>query len=204
MPSRLRSRARNLGGARIRLGLTVAVFSAFAALAVACGGDGEPASPSGVTAATESPGGAVATASPAATASLLVRPSADSPPASTRTATPEQTPAVTPEPTPVRTPVAGCSQGPAAPPAIYYGFGLDPGEVVAAFNTRTGCEEIVCEQAEVNGDGFWVMRIAGDNVCGPQPGDTVIFAIGGEAVDHTESWISGGVPADVARGIVLR
>jgi hypothetical protein len=98
----------------------------------------------------------------------------------------------------------GSAQGPTAPPAIYYGFGLDEGDLVATFNTRAGCEQVLCEQALVNGDGFGVLRIAGDAVCGVEDGDTIVFAVNGEPVDHTESWASGGVPADVARGIALR
>ena len=120
---------------------------------------------------------------------------------SARTATPEL--AATAQ----RTAVPGCSReppAPPAPPAIYYGFGLDEGELVTTFNTRAGCEQVLCGQSPVNGDGFWVVRIAGDSVCGVQDGDTIVFAVNGERVDHAESWVSGGVPADVARGIALR
>ncbi|MDP6605807.1 MAG: hypothetical protein QF664_06065 [Dehalococcoidia bacterium] len=172
--------------------LSLAVFG------VACSGGGDQAANSGgVTAA----GSATATPEPAATSSLLVRPSSDAPVPSARTATPEL--AATAQ----RTAVPGCSReppAPPAPPAIYYGFGLDEGELVTTFNTRAGCEQVLCEQSPVNGDGFWVVRIAGDSVCGVQDGDTIVFAVNGERVDHAESWVSGGVPADVARGIALR
>ena len=115
--------------------------------------------------------------------------------------TPAATPAV--PPTPTRTPVPGCAQGPSAPPATYYGFGLDTGDVVAAVNTRSGCE-VVCEESEVDGDGFWIVRIAGDNVCGVREGDVIVFTINGEPTEKSEIWLAGGVAGDVANGISLR
>jgi hypothetical protein len=73
-----------------------------------------------------------------------------------------------------------------------------------AFNTRPGCEQIICEQTEVGGDGFWVLRVAGDNVCGVQEGDGVIFTIDGEVSAVTTTWSAGRVPEDVQRGMSLR
>ncbi len=106
-------------------------------------------------------------------------------------------------PPPTRTPIAGCPPGPSVPPATYYGFGLDQGDVVRTFNTRAGCENVVCEQSEVDGEGFWVVRIAGDNVCGVREGDEIVFTVNGELTTHTEHWLALGVPADIANGISL-
>lgn len=181
---------------RLRLasrGLSAVALALLAALAVACGG--------GADAPGDGPPGPAANA----TQSTLLRPSADSPAAvPTRTATPEP---ATPEPVaPVvtRTAVPGCARGATAPPAIYYGFGLTEGEVVIAFNTRAGCEQIVCEQTEVDGDGFWVLRVAGDNVCGVREGDRVIFTVDGQRSDVSALWSAGDAPADAQRGIALR
>ncbi|HJM88494.1 MAG TPA: hypothetical protein QF624_02565 [Dehalococcoidia bacterium] len=107
--------------------------------------------------------------------------------------------------TATRTAVPGCSPGPSAPPAIYYGFELAEGAVVTTFNsTRPGCEDIVCERSTVDDGGFWIVRIAGDSICGVRNGDTIIFKIGEEFSAHEETWVAGGVPADVAQGIALR
>ena len=122
-----------------------------------------------------------------------------------QTASPTPAPAASPAatPAPTRTAVAGCPQGPSAPPATYYGFGLDPGDVVTSLNTRPGCE-VVCEQAVVDSDALWVLRIAGDNVCGVREGDVIEFTVNGEPVTPTETWAPGGAPADAAQGITLR
>ncbi len=164
------------------------VLAALAALALAlaaCGGESEADRDSGdaTSAGTGSAPTSVATLAPAGT-----------------TAAPS-TPTATPSPT--RAPIAGCPAGPSAPPATYYGFGLDQSVVVRTFNTRAGCENIVCEQSEVDGDGFWVVRIAGDNVCGVREGDEIVFTVDDEPTTHTEQWLAGGVPADVANGILL-
>ncbi len=164
------------------------VLAALAALALAlaaCGGDSESNRDSGDATATGPDPAATSVASPAPSGA---------------TAAPS-TPTATPPPT--RTPIAGCPPGPSAPPASYYGFGLDQGDVVKTFNTRAGCENVVCEQSEVDGDGFWVVRIAGDNVCGVREGDEIVFTVNDEPTTHTEHWLAGGVPADVANGISL-
>ena len=75
--------------------------------------------------------------------------------------------------------------------------------MVAAVNTRSGCD-VVCEESEVDGDGFWIVRIAGDNVCGVREGDVIVFAVNGEPTTKSEIWLAGGVPGDVANGISLR
>ncbi len=162
-------------------------------MAVACSGGSDDA-------ANGTPGPAAR-----ATQSTLLRPSTDSPAAvPVRTATPSPTPAPTVAPVITRTAVPGCARGATAPPAIYYGFGLTEGELVAAFNTRPGCEQIVCEQSEVDGDGFWVLRVAGDNVCGVHEGDPVIFTIDGEPSGEVAVWSAGDAPVDRERGMLLR
>lgn len=113
-------------------------------------------------------------------------------------------PASTAPPLVIRTPVPGCAQDATAPPAIYYGFGLAEGEVVMVFNTRPGCEQVVCEETEVDGDDFWVLRVAGDNVCGPREGDAMVFTIDGEPAGVSETGSAGLAPADVQSGISLR
>ncbi len=159
------------------------VLAALAALALtlaACGGGSESDRDSGDATVTGT-GPAATSVATAATAS----------------------PAPTATPPPTRTPIAGCPPGPSAPPATYYGFGLDEGDVVKTFNTREGCENIVCEQSEVDGEGFWIVRIAGDNVCGVREGDEIVFTVDDDLTTHTEHWLAGGVPADVANGIAL-
>jgi len=144
-----------------------------------------------------------------ATPSTLLRASASSPSAAatgtaTVTATATATPTPTVQPLVTRTPVPGCAQGATTPPAIYYGFGLAEGEVVMVFNTRPGCDQVVCEETVVDGDGFWVLRVAGDNVCGPRDGDAMVFTIDGEAAAAGAVWSAGLAPADRQRGISLR
>jgi hypothetical protein len=76
---------------------------------------------------------------------------------------------------------------------------------VTTFNsTRRGCEDIVCERSTVDDGGFWIVRIAGDTICGVRNGDTIIFKIGEEFSAHQETWVTGGVPTDVTQGIALR
>jgi len=181
---------------RVRKPLVAALTLAIA-LVVACSGGGDEPG--------EGPPGPAANA----TQSTLLRASADSPsgagaPTATPTVTATATAAPTATPVPRRTAAPGCAQGATAPPSIYYGFGLTEGEVVMAFNTRPGCEQIICEQTEVDGDGFWVLRVAGDNVCGVQQGDGVIFTIDGEVSAVTTTWSAGRVPEDVQRGMSLR
>lgn len=174
-------------------GPIVVALALLAVLAVACGG--------GADGPGDGPPGPAANA----TQSTLLRPSADSPAAvPTRTATLTPATATLVAPVITRTPVPGCARGATAPPAIYYGYGLAEGEVVAAFNTRPGCEQIVCEQTEVDGDGLWVLRVAGDNVCGVRDGDRVIFTIDGEPSGVSAVWSAGDAPADAQRGITLR
>ncbi len=176
--------------------LSAVALALLAALAVACGGGAD-----GPGNTAPGPPGPAANA----TQSTLLRPSADSPAAvPTRTATPQPATPTAVAPVVTRTAVAGCARGATAPPAIYYGFGLTEGEVVVAFNTRAGCEQIVCEQTQVDGDGFWVLRVAGENVCGVREGDRVIFTIDGRASDVSVLWSAGDAPADVQRGIALR
>ena len=174
------------------------VFAALAALALAlavCGGGSEADRDAGdATSAGAGPAPtSVATAAPAGATAAPSTPTGATAAPSTPTATPP----------PTRAPIAGCPAGPSAPPATYYGFGLDEGVVVRTFNTRAGCENIVCEQSEVDVDGFWVVRIAGDNVCGVREGDEIVFTVNEEPTTHTERWLAGGVPADVANGISL-
>jgi hypothetical protein len=159
------------------------------ALVAGCGGDAD--------APGDGPPGPAANA----TQSTLLRASADSPSAAatgtataTATATATPVPASTAPPLVIRTPVPGCAQDATAPPAIYYGFGLAEGEVVMVFNTRPGCEQVVCEETEVDGD----------NVCGPREGDAMVFTIDGEPAGVSETWSAGLAPTDVQRGISLR
>ena len=165
-----------------------------AAALAGCGGGSD--SPTG--AADAGDANATDAAAPAASTPAARTPR---PAAQPQTATPAPPPSASP--TPTRTPVPGCPQGPAAPPATYYGFGLDPGDVVASLNTRTGCE-VLCEQAVVDSDGLWVLRIAGDNVCGVREGDVIEFTVNGQPTAPTETWAPGGVPTDAAQGITLR
>lgn len=169
--------------------LVVAALSLAAAVVVACnGGANEPG---------DGPPGPAARP----TQSTLLRPSDGSPSAA---ATQTVTPPTVVAPAATRTAVPGCARGATAPPAIYYGFGLVEGELVVAFNTRPGCEGIVCEFSEVDGDGFWVLRVAGDNVCGVREGDRVIFTIDGQPSGQSAAWSAGDAPTDVQRGISLR
>ena len=164
----------------------LAVLAVLALALAACGGGSESDRDSGDATVT-GPGRAATSATTSAPTGAADAPS---------------TPTATPAPT--RAPIAGCPPGPSAPPATYYGFGLDQGAVVKTLNTRAGCENIVCEQSEVDGEGFWVVRIAGDNVCGVREGDEIVFTVDDELTTHTEHWLAGGVPADVARGISLQ
>jgi len=80
-------------------------------------------------------------------------------------------------------------------PALYYGSGLAPGDVVTA---HVGGVE--CASATVGAEGWWRLEVAGD--CASD-GAEVAFAVNGEIAEQTATWSAGGVPADVANGITL-
>ena len=55
---------------------------------------------------------------------------------------------------------------------------------MTTFNsTRRGCEDIVCERSTVDDGGFWIVRIAGDTICGVRNGDTITLDVEARRLD---------------------
>ena len=83
-------------------------------------------------------------------------------------------------------------------PAQYYGT-VEAGQTVTASIGDTECGSSVAGE-----DGFWHILIGGgEGDCDPVEGDTISFAIDGDAAEQTAAWRSGGLPDDVGNGISL-
>lgn len=85
------------------------------------------------------------------------------------------------------------------PPATFYGKGLRPGDLLEA---RIG-ERPCVPPTRVNAQGKWVIAIASDAVCGPAAGARVEFFLNGALCEETDAWQPGGIPRNVADGIIL-
>ena len=83
------------------------------------------------------------------------------------------------------------------PPATMYGT-ASAGDEIGAWVGGTECGT-----ATAGSDGFWQMQIGEDAPCSPGDGDEFSFTLNGEATEETETWASGGAPADVANGVSL-
>lgn len=83
------------------------------------------------------------------------------------------------------------------PPAILYGKGLNPGQVVSAWIGGK-----LCASTTVNGAGEWSMQITDTNSCGPTGGAAIAFQLDGKDVTATPSatFAIGAVPTDIANG----
>ncbi len=84
------------------------------------------------------------------------------------------------------------------PPFTAYGTGLTAGDTVTASIDGNACGE-----ATVDADGNWLIYVEAGGDCAPVDGDTINFAINGEAAAETATYTPGGAPADVANGIDL-
>ena len=85
------------------------------------------------------------------------------------------------------------------PPAVYYGAGLERGDVVTA--SIGGTE---CGSNTVDSSGAWSISVrAGD--CGGKATDgaLVTFAIDGRMAEQTAIWRGGWTPDNIANGIAL-
>ncbi len=86
------------------------------------------------------------------------------------------------------------------PPATMYGSQSPAADHVGhIFEAFIG--GVSCGTAAVDSDGFWMMQIGEDAACSPSDGDEISFTHNGDALEATETWASGGAPADVANGV---
>ena len=86
-----------------------------------------------------------------------------------------------------------------APPAAYYGGGLDAGDVVTVMIGDNSCGT-----ATVDANGQWSVTVADRGCDGAAvDGATVTFMIGDEAAEQTATWRAGGTPENIATGIAL-
>lgn len=84
------------------------------------------------------------------------------------------------------------------PPFTAYGVGQTAGDTVTASIDGNACGE-----ATVDADGNWLIYVEAGGDCAPVDGDTIAFAVNGEAAAETATYSAGGAPADVANGIDL-
>lgn len=76
-------------------------------------------------------------------------------------------------------------------PAVFYGTGLQAGQVVAAY-----INDQFCGSTTVNEQGEWILQIAADASCGPTEGAPVAFAVNDQLMtaEPPAIWQSGGIP----------
>src|SRR5690606_31048347 len=84
------------------------------------------------------------------------------------------------------------------PPFTAYGTGLEAGDVVTATIDGDACGE-----ATADADGNWLIYVEAGGDCAPVEGDTINFAVNGQAAAETATYSPGGAPDDVANGISL-
>ena len=83
------------------------------------------------------------------------------------------------------------------PPATMYGT-ASAGDEIGVWVGSASCGSVTA-----GSDGFWMMQIGEGAPCSPSDGDTLSFTMNGAATNETETWASGGSPADVANGVSL-
>ena len=84
------------------------------------------------------------------------------------------------------------------PPYSAYGTGATAGDEIAAW-----IDGVVCGETTVDAAGEWVIFVEAGGDCGAADGDTIMFSVNGEVAEETATWSAGGVPDDVAAGIML-
>ena len=85
-----------------------------------------------------------------------------------------------------------------APPATYFGAGLDPGDEVQARIGSSSCGTVTATSA-----GEWVIIVQVTATCQPATGSKVTFAVNGAPAEEIETWRPGGVPANLTLGMTL-
>lgn len=98
--------------------------------------------------------------------------------------------------------IAAARLAPKASFFIAYGTGLSVGDVVGVYIAGKYCGDIVASE-----DGSWVGQVGPDgadaSACDAADGDELAFTLNGKPTNETETYSTGGLPADVANGISL-
>lgn len=85
---------------------------------------------------------------------------------------------------------------------VAYGTGLSAGDVVGVYAAGEHCGDITADK-----DGNWVGQVGPDGAdaseCDAVAGDQLTFTLNGEPTNETETFSSGGFPADARTGISL-
>ena len=94
--------------------------------------------------------------------------------------------------------LSGATAHAQTPPATYYGVAAAGDEISASI------DGVACETVTADANGEWTI-VMQENSCGGAAvaGATVNFSLNGEAADQSETWESGGTPADLVNGMTL-